>query len=325
MTPDDQRAGRAPNTAPQSAEDSKAPGGWRVLWRFFRDRVWEPLSETWDRFQRDDGSLMAAATAFYAGLSLMPLLIVLISGLGLLLETTEFGADARQQILATIETEASPLIRQQVEELLTNISEGASVSGPLGLVGLLFGGMAIFAQFERAFDRMWNVEVEQDVGIVKSIQRILLLRFRAFLMLCGLGLLVIAVFIAGLTLSAVERFASQWWPVPPVLLSLSEWGVSLALNTLVFTLLYRLLPKVEVRWREAFWGGIVVAIGWEIGRHVLSAVLMRSNYISGYGMIGSFLAVLLWLYYASHLLFLGAEFIQTLCKRCDVDMTDGNA
>ena len=140
--------------------------------------------------------------------------------------------------------------------------------------------MAMFAQFERAFDRIWNVESERDVGILKSIKRIALERFRAFLMLCGLGILVLAIFIAGVTISAIEEFASHWLPIPTVLRTLTEWGVSLVLNTLVFTLLYRLLPKVDVRWREAFRGAILVAAGWEIGRHVLSAVLMRMNYIS---------------------------------------------
>jgi membrane protein len=307
---------------PRVSAGSDNPSGWRGVWGLFRRQVWDRIAETWDRFQRDDGSLMAAATSFYAGLSLMPLLIVLISALGWFLQTTALGADAKNQFLAAIESEASPLIRRQVEAVLTNLSEGASVSGPLGLVGLLLGGMAIFAQFERAFDRIWNVQAERDLGLVKSIQRILLLRFRAFLMLCGLGLLVIVVFLAGLTISAVETFASQWWPIPTVLGTLTKWGFSLGLNTLIFTLLYRLLPKVDVRWREALAGGVLVAAGWEIGRHVLSAVLLRTNYISGYGTIGSFLAVLLWLYYVSHLLFLGAEFIQTICKRCDVELTD---
>lgn len=260
---------------------------------------------------------MSAATAFYAGLSLIPLLVVLISGLGIVLKTTEFGIDARAEILTTIENEAAPLIRVQVEKLLENLSQGAVVNGPLGLAGLLIGGMAVFAQFERAFDRIWNVEDPEDLGLLKSLKRILLLRFRAFLMMCGLGLLVLVVFIAGLTVDALEAFASRWWPIPKVLRTLTEWSVSVLINTLVFLLLYRFLPKVEVRWREALMGAGLVAVGWEIGRQVLAAYLLRSNYISAYGTIGSFLAIMLWLYYSSHLVFLGAEFVQCICQKCE--------
>ncbi|MCA9071192.1 MAG: YihY/virulence factor BrkB family protein, partial [Planctomycetaceae bacterium] len=67
----------------------------------------------------------------------------------------------------------------------------------------------------------------------------------------------------------------------------------------------------------AFKGAVLVAIGWEIGRQILAAVLIRSNYISAYGTIGSFLAIMLWLYFSSHLVFLGAEFVQCICQKCD--------
>lgn len=286
-----------------------------VTW--LRTRVWDRLRETWDRFQRDDGSLMAAATSFYAGLSLMPLLIVIVSGVGLVLENTDFGADAQEQVLAAIEANGSVLLRQQVENILANVKQGALLGGPLGLFGLLFGAVAIFAQFERAFDRIWNAEIPQDVGLWKSLKHILIDRFRAFLMVGALGLFVLAIFLAGLTVSAVQSFASQWLPIPPALWTLVEWGLSLSLNALAFTLLYRLIPKVEVRWREAFSGAAIVAVGWELGRHGLSAVLMRSPYLSAYGAIGSLLAILVWIYYSTHLLFLGAEYIQVICKRCD--------
>ncbi len=286
------------------------------MWGWIRKQLWNNPREAWDRFQRDDGSLMAAATSFYAGLSLMPLLIVLVSGLGVFLETTPLGLNAQKQVLEAIEAEGSLLIRQQVEALLKDVAQGASLGGPLGLVGLLFGAMMIFAQFERAFDRIWNVDARREKGFLKALRYIVRVRFRAFLMLASLGLLVIAIFLTGLTLTTLEQFASRWWAVPPLLSRLMQWGVSLALNTVLFTLLYRWMPKVEVLWREAFLGGLIVAVGWELGRYGLSAFLMRTQYLSAYGTIGSLLAVLIWIYYSTHLIFLGAEYIQVICKRC---------
>jgi membrane protein len=288
-------------------------------WGWIRKQFWDRPREVWDRFQRDDGSLMAAATSFYAGLSLMPLLIVMVSGLGVFLQTTQLGVNAQMHVLEAIEAEGSPLIRNQAEALLDDTAKGAGVSGPLGLVGLLLGAMAIFAQFERAFDRIWNIETHRPKGFLRALRYILLERFRAFLMLGSLGLLVIVLFLAGMTLTTIEQFASRWWPIPAALSNLLQWGVSLALNTILFTLLYRLMPKVKVLWREALLGGFLVAIGWELGRHGLSAFLMRSQYLSAYGTIGSLLAILIWIYYSAHLIFLGAEYIQVICKRCDPD------
>lgn len=289
----------------------------RSLWGGMKQQLWNHPREAWEEFQRDDGSLMAAATSFYAGLSLMPLLIVLVSGLGILLQTTNFGVNAQEHVFDAIEAEGSVLIRRQVEALLSNMAQGALVGGPLGLLGVLLGAMAIFAQFERAFDRIWNVDVERPKGFIKVIRYVLLERFRAFVMLGSLGLLVIAIFLAGLILSTIEQFAARWWPIPPALSNLLQWGVSLVLNTMLFTLLYRLMPKVPVRWREALLGGFLVAIGWELGRHGLSAFLMRTQYLSAYGTIGSLLAILIWIYYSTHLIFLGAEYIQVICKRCN--------
>jgi membrane protein len=241
----------------------------------------------------------------------------MVSGLGLLLKRTQFGLDAQTQVLEAIEAEGSVLIREQVEALLEDVAQGAGVGGPLGLVGLLFGAMIIFAQFERAFDRIWNVDTQRPHGFFRAVHYVLMERFRAFLMLACLGVLVVVIFLAGLALTTIEQFASRWWPVPPALSNLLQWGVSLALNTMLFTLLYRLMPKVEVLWREAFLGGFLAAIGWELGRHGLSAFLMHTRYLSAYGTIGSLLAVLIWIYYSSHLIFLGAEYIQVICKRCD--------
>lgn len=265
---------------------------------------------------------MAAATSFYAGLSLLPLLIVVISVTGFVLESTQFGADAQQEILRAVEVNGSPLIRQQVERVLQHVSRGATRNGTLGFLGLLFGAMAIFAQFERAFDRIWNVEDQKPVGILGAVRHVVFRRFRAFVMLCGLGALVLTIFIAGVTIHFLEQFASQWWPVPYAVRAGTQWGASVLINAVVFTLLYRLLPKVEVRWKEALWGALLVALGWELGRLALSQVLSHTQYLNAYGTIGAFLAVLIWLYYVCHLIFLGAEFIQVICKRCDVATDD---
>ena len=104
--------------------------------------------------------------------------------------------------------------------------------------------------------------------------------------------------------------------MPPWATTAAQYGVSVTVNVLVFTLLYRWLPKVDVRWNEAFRGAVLVAVGWEVGRVVLANVLIGTRYSNAYGAVGSFLAVMLWLYYVSLLLFLGAEYIQVVCKHC---------
>src|SRR6187549_2156093 len=109
-----------------------------VLWR------------TYERWQEDDGPLMSAAVAYYLGLSIFPLLVTLISGVGLFLQYTAFGQDAEQHVLR--------LIPEQVRDR-------SNVGGYLGLIGILIAAIAGFTQFERALDHIWNVEPPADKGI----------------------------------------------------------------------------------------------------------------------------------------------------------------
>jgi membrane protein len=284
---------------------------------WIRQHVWQPLQETWDRFVTDDGTLMAAAVAYYVSLSLFPLLLVLVSGIGWFLETTELGRSAQQEVLNAIARQTSGETQAALRGMLERVNENKAVGGPLGMLGMLAVAIAIFAQFETAFDRIWNVRPPPSQGVTAAVRRVLFERFRAFLLLLSLGLVLIAVFLAAMTISAIRGLVARWLEVPATIWTLVEIGAALVLNTAAFTLLYRLLPKVPVKWWYAFRGAAVAAVGWEIGRQGLALWLVRTDYGSAYGIIGSFLGIMLWLYFASVVVFLGAEYIQAVCVRCE--------
>ena len=90
-----------------------------------------------------------------------------------------------------------------------------------------------------------------------------------------------------------------------------EFVAGIAFHTTVFTILYKTLPKAEVMWRHAFTGGLWVATVWEIGRLAMAYIIAGRNY-TPYGVVGSFIAIMVWVYYASSLLFLGAQFVEVL-------------
>lgn len=279
-------------------------------------RFWPQLRQTFREWREDDGSLMAAAVSYYAALSLIPLILVLIAGLGFFLQFTESGQTAQEQILEAIAELGSPVLREQVSQAMEQVSAGAAVGGPLGLLTLLFAAITMFAQFETAFDRVWTVEDPENKGILASIKSALYLRGRAFLMLLGVGLLVLCVLIAGIALGWLQKSLQPYLPGGlEFLWSVAQFAVAVVLNALTFAVVYRYLPKAEVRWRSALEGGMLVAVVWELGRQVLAAWLINSRYSSAYGVIGSFLAVMLWIYFASTVVLLGAEYVQVVCRR----------
>lgn len=268
-----------------------------VLWR------------TYERWTDDDGPLMSAAVAYYLGLSIFPLLITLISGVGLVLQYTHFGQGAEQHVLTLIGEQGSPALAAQVRSILEQVRDRSNVGGSLGLIGVLIAAIAGFTQFERAFDHIWSVEAPAEKGMIAAVWHTVIERGVAFLMLLASGLVVIIVFIANLVISSVEDLLYERVGVSlpgPQIRFLS----SLTINTLLFMLLFRLLTPASVRWRDALRAGLFTAGGWELGRIILGALVIGTKYTDAYGLIGSFLAVLLWCYYAIAFVFLGAEYLK---------------
>lgn len=275
-----------------------------VLWRAY------------NRWQDDDGPLMSAAVAYYLGLSLFPMLLLLIAGIGLFFRYTVQGQDAEQEVLRFVGEQVSPNLALQVHEMLSQVQNRSAVGGPLGLLGILIAAIAGFTQFERAFDHMWNVPAPEERGILAMLRHTLIERGVAFLMLLGVALLVIVVFIANVTIAALDTYFTSrlgFHAIPGPLLRVFS---SIFLNTCLFTLLYRFLPPAKIRWDEAIRAGMLAAGGWELGRVILSSFVIGTKYTSAYGLVGSFLAVQLWCYYAVAVIFLAGEYLKEICTHC---------
>lgn len=260
----------------------------------------------------DNGSLMAAAVSYYMALSFFPLLLILIAGLGYCFRFTEWGRDSQARILEFVAEQTSYRVAEQVQLMLLDVEAQALLSGPIGIGALLFACILLFVNFEFAFDAIWKVPNPVGHGLWNAIKEALFYRLRAFLMLLCVGLLVVVTLLAGLAVRGVVA-----WTYPALetgwAWSLVHGVVAVALNTLALTLLYRFLPKADVRWREAAQGAVLAAIVWELGRQVLTALLTSGIYgVSG--LVGSFIAILLWVFYMVSTIFLGAQYVQVIYR-----------
>lgn len=280
-----------------------------TAWVWLRRRGHE-LWGAYQRFQRDDGTLMAAAVAYYLGLSLFPVLLILISALGWILESTDVGRSAEQQVLETVGEHASPEVGEYVRQMLDQVQDQSAVGGRIGILGVVLIAIAAFVQFERAFDRMWDIPSRERKGLIAGLKHALWERGIAFLMLLVLAVLVVAVFIAGLVVSGLARYSTGIWSGFDNIVPLLRFAVTLVLNASLMTLLYHWLPRKPVPWKAALRGGLFAAAAWELGRMVLASVVIGQKYSSAYGVVGAFIAILLWCYYAVIVMFLGAEYVQ---------------
>lgn len=286
-----------------------------VMWSHIKS-FGKDLYAAYRKWQADDGSHLAASVSFYLALSFFPVLLIGISAVGFALQHTGWGQDARAELLELIADQTAPSLAGQIEAVLSNVERSAGIGGPLGVLGLLLAAMVIFVNFDDAMNRIWNAPPSQEGGIVAAGLNLLINRLRAFVMLLGLGLFVIVGFVAAMSLSVVQQYAEGWFALPTWLWEATATLATVALNWLLFTVVYRVIPNVPVRWSEAARGALFASIMWEIGRRLLAGLIIGSKF-SVYGIVGAFVAIMLWMFYAMAILFLGAEYIQTYCERCN--------
>ncbi|HVT29394.1 MAG TPA: YihY/virulence factor BrkB family protein [Lacipirellulaceae bacterium] len=278
----------------------------------FVKRIGMKFYHAYRGFQEHEDTLSAAGIAYYMAVSFFPLLLVLVAGLGWVLQWTHIGQHAQQELLTAIKQQASPNLAEQVKRSLEAVSEKASSGGPIGFVVLVISAIAIFAQLDAAFDRIFKVPSDRHEGWLSWIWRLVFQRLKALGMLVAAGGFVLLVLVATVSLSGVMKAMNSEMKLGAWVGWLTGFWVNLVLNLLAFTAIYRFVPKPAIRWWNAFWGGLVAAVLWEVGRLALAAYLLHLNYPSAYGIIGSFLAVMLWAYYGVLVILFGAEFVSAL-------------
>jgi membrane protein len=265
-------------------------------------------------FEEHEGTLAAAGIAYYMALSFFPLFLVLLAGLGWVLEWTAAGQDAQQRLLTAISQQASPDLAAQVQRMLKIVSDRAPTGGKIGFIVLVISAIATFAQLDAAFDRIWRTPSDPHESWLAWIARLLIKRVKALGMLIAVGGFIILTMVASMIWSGLQQAMEPAIEIAPWLQWLPSIWINLILNLLAFTMLYKVVPKPRLRWREAFQGGVFAAVLWEAGRQALAAYLLRLNYPSAYGVVGSFLAVMLWAYYASLVILLGAEYVRVVTE-----------
>lgn len=262
--------------------------------------------DTFNEFLGDDCMTQGAAMAYYTVFSLAPLLLVIVSLAGLV-----FGREAVQheiagQISGLIGSDAA----KQVEAMLAHQAQDEAqgiVGTVVGLLTLLFGATGAFAALQDALNKAWHVQPDPARGGMRAF---LTKRVWSFGMILGIVFLLVASLAVSAALAAVTKFMGGYLPAgfSATLAHALSFTVSLAVITALFALILKFLPDGEVHWRDAWAGGAVTSVLFTIGKTALGFYLGKAAPGSAYGAAGSLVVIVLWLYYASLILLIGAEF-----------------
>jgi membrane protein len=268
------------------------------------------LKATFFEWLDDQAPMLGAALAYYTVFSLAPLLIITIAIAGLV-----FGAEAAQgQIFDQLRGLLGDASGKAMEEIVQSASaepKTGVVATVIGLVTLLFGASGVFGQLQASLNIIWGVQPKPGRGIL-GIIRDRILSF-GFILVVGFLLLV------SLLLTAAIAFVGKQFgamvPGMEALIQLLNAILSLAVITLLFAMMFKILPDANIAWRDVWIGAFITALLFTIGKFALGFYLGRSGVASSYGAAGSLIVLLLWVYYSSQIVFFGAEFAQVYANR----------
>ena len=272
--------------------------------------VFNVLKDTYSEWSRHNASTLAAALAYYAIFSIGPLLLITISIAGLV-----YGEKAAQgQIAGQVQGIVGPQAAQVVQDLLqaANKRESGIIGTVIGVATLLLGAAGLFGQLQSSLNVVWGVR-----GRSTGIRGMAKQRALTFLMVLGMGVLLLLLLAMGTALAAIAAFFGSMLPagLGGFLPQTVDFLVSFAVITVLFAAIFRFLPDTTVAWRDVWLGALFTALLFTLGKLGLSFYLSRASIGSAFGAAGSLVVLLVWIYYSAQIFLFGAEFTQVYANK----------
>lgn len=270
-------------------------------------RLMREIAAEW---QTNEVSLLASSLAYYAVFSLAPLLGLVIMIVGAIFGEAVVQEEVVHRLRELFGQEGAELISTAIVNLKVDYRQ---LTFPVffNLVFLLFGATGVFTQIQTALDRIWEVKPAPRRKIFHLLRK----RLLCFLMVLVIALLLILFFIANAILTSLVTFFNQLFPGLGYISQFISLLITFGGTTLIFTMIYSILPDAEIAWRDTIVGALITALLFLVGQYLFGLFLGRSDFGSAYGVAGSFVIVITWIFYAAHILFLGAEFTKVYAKQ----------
>jgi len=298
-----------PGTPPAVEKDAApvaatAPGKHRLNLK----SIYALLKMSVSNWSNDFAPSMGAALSYYTVFSIAPLLVIAIAVAAL-----AFGQSAAQSaILDQIRGFVGPEGASAIESMLASAQkpkEGA-ISSALSVVMLLVGATTVFGELESDLNRIWRVTASKGSGVWKWLRT----RVLSLGLVVTIGFLLMVSLVANAALAAWGKYWSGWFFGVEVALHAANLVLSLAVFTLLFALMYKILPRVKIAWRDVWVGAAVTALLFSVGKLLIGLYIGKTSVASSYGAAGALVVLLVWVYYSSQVFLLGAEFTKAYAE-----------
>jgi membrane protein len=253
---------------------------------------------------------MGAALSYYTVFSLAPLLLIVISIAGLVFSQEAARGEVFGQLRGLLGDEPA----KAVEAVLASLSKPAHglTSTVISVAVLLVGATSVFGELQDALDRIWRAPQRDRRG---GVWRLVRSRLLSFGMILGIAFMLMVSLVLSAAISALGKWWGGFFGTWELLLQLVNILVGFALTTTVFAMIYKLMPRVDVRWHDVWWGAAITALLFSVGRFLIGLYIGKSGIASGFGAAGSIAIIFVWVYYSAQIFLLGAEFTWVYARR----------
>jgi membrane protein len=272
--------------------------------KFIYDNIYSVVTVWMDA----NASAMGAAVAFYTIFAIAPLFILVLALAGLM-----FGREAAQhELFGEIQNLIGKNGAKSVQSILAAADQPRAnlIATIIGFITLFIGASSVFMQLQQALNAIWNVRIKAG-----GFRSFLKYRVVSFVALLGIGFLLLVSLIISAALDAIDKWIGGIVPAHIFIWHLIDFMASMGIITLLFAMIFKMLPDVRIAWHDVWIGSLITALLFTIGKFLLGAYLGRSSLSSAYGAVGSFVVVLLWVYYSAQILLLGAAFVRFYADR----------
>lgn len=267
------------------------------------------FKDVFKEFSADNVVKYSASLAYYTVFSIAPLLVVITTIFGFL-----FGKEAMQgQIYMQLNKLVGSSAAIQIQDVIKNIhlSKNSFFATVLSAVILLIGATSIFGEIQDSINKIWGLRIKSR----KVWWKLILTRLISFSLIISIGIIMVVSLLLNAVVSAFGKFIGKFVAGYSLyFIQVSEAVLSFFVATFLFALIFKILPDARIRWKDVLFGGFMTAIFFTVGKLGISFYLKKSNITSLYGAAGSIIILMVWVYYSSIILYLGAEFTKVFAK-----------
>ena len=270
--------------------------------------VWDLLSETYNEWRQDNAQTLGAALAFYTTFSLAPLLIIVIAIFGVILGKETVQVEILRRAQELIGAQGAAAVKMMIGAAYR---PGTGLPATIiGILVILVGSTSALVMLTHSLNIIWGARPNPKAPIWNLIKE----RLLSFVMILVIGLLLVLSLLLSIVLSFLTSFFQNLLPVPFLHSSLPI-GPLLLLITLLFAVVYKVLPDVKIAWTDVWVGSAITALLFTLGKFLFGMYLARSTISSAYGAASSLVIILMWVYYSAQIFLIGAEFTQVYANR----------